>query len=1216
MTDSPSMTRPRYLLEIAGIALGYLLLARLGQLLSIEPENVTPIWPASGFAFAMVFLRGYRIWPALWIGNFLGNTWVFFDPSTVESTLRTILTGLSIGPGDVAQALIGVYLVRRFSDSTSLFKDVSTVFTFVGAQVIACLFSATLGVAALRLGGIIDWSDFGLTWLIWYSGDGLGVILFAPCILTASCMLSFLRTPKRALTCMFILVMTGVSTAIAFLTESPEYSLIYLPLPFILWSSIRANQFSVTMAVITMTAVALGFSYAGNGPFAFGTQSARSIVLLQFYSAITFVTGSVVCAAMNQANRATEALTMSEGRFKLAVRGSTDGLWDWDLLTDEVYYSPRFKELLGYQDHEFRNDFEAFSTHLHPEDLERVLASVQAHLLQREVYDVEYRLRTQSDEYRWFRARGQAVWNESGKAIRMAGSITDISEQKKANALLSAERFLFKTLCDHLPDAIYFKDDHGRYTRVSNSFARLLGFEHEADILGKTVSDFFPEDFAKEVHQAEEHLLETGEPILSQEEKITWPNQNVTWISTTKIPLRDEQNRVIGSIGISHDITDQKLAQERFRQVIEAAPNAMILVNPSGKIESVNAATERMFDYDRNAILGKPVEILVPETFHKGHIASRQQYFKNPVRREMGPGRELSGERSDGSHFPVEIGLCPVQQDGETFILSSIYDASKRKEAEQALLDAKEAAEKANLAKSDFLANMSHEIRTPMNAIIGMTELLLDTDPNQTQDEYLRIVLDSAESLLTIINQVLDYSKIEAHRLDLECIDFNLNEEVGDALKAMGHRAHEKNLELTWQVAPQVPRYLQGDPHRLRQILINLTGNAIKFTADGEVVVDVGLVAQEDDRATLEFKVHDTGIGIPKEKVASIFSAFEQADTSTTRQFGGTGLGLAISAQIVEAMNGKISVSSQPGRGSVFQFTLDFKLGVPPVESKDAPEFSLPGFNVIVVDDNETNRRIQTKVFEQWGLQVTAASNGMQALTLLEQLPPEQVESTVLVSDVHMPKMDGYQLAQCVRDQSKFAELPILLLTSGARPQDTARCENLCIHAQLTKPTKQSELFGALQAMTNRISVDTQESAEALSETSIRPLKILLAEDGKTNQILARKLLEKWGHQVQIAENGQLAIEAWQAHAFDLILMDIAMPVMDGLEATQRIRELESVSSVPRIPIVAVTAHALKGDRERCLEAGLDDYLPKPFRKSEVDAVLRHFFESDPQPIA
>ncbi len=1218
MRDSNSQPRLLFVLELAGIALVYFLLARVGQLLAVSPRNVTPIWPASGFAFAMVYLRGYRVWPALWLGNFLGNTWAFFDPDTLESTIRTLMTGIAIGPGDVIQAMLGVYLVRTFCDTSSWFQNVSAVFCFVGSQVIACFFSATLGVLALCLGDVIAWSDFGLNWLTWYSGDGLGVILFAPLILTAGTYWQLQKEPKLAAEGVIILASTAVSSVIAFGTSDNETSLIYLPLPFILWSSIRANQFAVSITVLAMTSIALIFSILRVGPFAFidPDQPAKSFILLQIYSSITFVTGSVICSAMHQVKRSVKALGISEERFKLAVRGSTDGLWDWDLRTDEVFYSPRFKELLGYNDREFANIFESFSSHLHADDLEHTLESVQDHLLKRKPYDVEYRLRTRTGKYRWFRARGQAVWNESGKAIRMAGSITDISEQKKATNLLSAERFLFKTLFDHLPDAIYFKDREGRFTRVTASFAKLLGVNDEQDVLGKTVDAFFPEEFAHGVISEEQDLIQSGIPILGKEEKITWPNQTESWISTTKIPLRDKQNRIVGTIGISHDITGHKLAQERFRQVIEAAPNAMILVNPAGNIESVNGATEKMFGYDRNELIGKPVEILVPLEYRESHVASRQQFFKKPMPREMGPGRELSGERKDGSHFPVEIGLCPVQQNGDTLVLSSIYDASKRKEAEHALLDAKEAAERANQAKSDFLANMSHEIRTPMNAIIGLTELLLDTNPSATQAENLKIVLDSADSLLTIINQVLDFSKIEAQRLELESIDFNLTEEVGDALRTLGHRAHEKRLELTWHVDPLVPTYLRGDPHRLRQILINLAGNAIKFTEQGEVVVDIAFVARKQDSVTLEFKVQDTGIGIPEKKIESIFSAFEQADTSTTRQFGGTGLGLAISAQLVEAMNGKISVSSQPGRGSEFKFTVAFRQGVPPDNSEPTQPFRLPSFNVIVVDDNETNRLIQTELFGRWGLQVTAASHGMQALSLLERLPPEKISSTILISDVHMPKMDGYQLVECIRDHSNFAELPILLLSSGARPQDTARCKQLGIRAQLTKPIKQSELFAALKGITDRLSFDPPVADKSSSGSRIRPLKILLVEDGRTNQILARKLLEKWGHQVQIADNGLLAVEAWQASKFDLILMDIAMPVMDGLQATRRIRELEDASSMPRIPIVAVTAHALKGDRERCLEAGLDDYIPKPFRKSEVESVLRKYFEPDPLSIA
>ncbi len=541
----------------------------------------------------------------------------------------------------------------------------------------------------------------------------------------------------------------------------------------------------------------------------------------------------------------TAELRVSEERYALAVRGSTDGLWDWDLQTDEVYYSPRFKELLGYADSEFPNLFTSFQSKLNPDDQAHVLAAIREHLMDRVPYDVEYRLLAKSGEYRWFRARGQAVWNESGKATRMAGSITDISERKAAESSLEHERFLFHTLFRHLPDAIYFKDAQGRFMRVTSSLARWLGVGGAEEVIGKTDSDFFPAEYAEQTRAEEERLMQSGQPLIGKEESPPWGRQEC-WVSTTKVPLRSEQGEIIGTFGISHDITAQKMAEERFRTMIEASPNAMLVICSEGRIQFVNASTERMFGYSREELINERVEILVPHRHRNNHVQYRQQYHKHHADREMGARRELTALRKDGSHFQVEIGLSPINLDGNTVVLSSVYDVTRQKEAERAMLAAKEAAESSNRAKSDFLANMSHEIRTPMNAIIGMTELVLDTEINATQRDYLTIVSQSADSLLTIINEILDFSKIEAGRLELESHDFHLHEEVGDTLKTLGQRAHAKQLELAWHIDENVPRHLRGDAARLRQVLVNLVGNAIKFTEVGEVIVEIHHESSDD----------------------------------------------------------------------------------------------------------------------------------------------------------------------------------------------------------------------------------------------------------------------------------------------------------------------------------------------------------------------------------
>ena len=811
------------------------------------------------------------------------------------------------------------------------------------------------------------------------------------------------------------------------------------------------------------------------------------------------------------------------------------------------------------------------------------------------------------------------VIGTNGEVRGILGVFTDITERRQAQDAVKESEEKFRHLFESSPDAIVVVDSKGNIVDANPAACRMHACTKDQLTALSILNLVLPERHELVAHGLRGVL--DGEPLLT--EGYTMRSDGTVMpaeISCSRIEYGDKTALLLHI----HDMTehtkavaDLREAEEKYRAIFENAVEGIYQTSMDGGFISANPALAKIYGYDSpdeliNNFTGVGKDVYVDPTTRSKLISHLE---------EKGFVSEFEAQvyRKDGSIVWTSESARLVRDEAgrPIYYEGFVEDISQRKVAAEKTLRAIEVAESVNRAKGEFLANMSHEIRTPINGIIGMTELALDTNLTDEQREYLERAKNSADSLLSLINQILDFSKIEAGKVIMDSIGFSLRDTVGNALATVAARAHMKGLEMASNILPQVPDALLGDAYRLRQILLNLVGNAIKFTDRGEVVVHVDTDLQSATSVGLHFVVTDTGIGIPAEKQQTIFEAFSQADGSMTRKYGGTGLGLAICSHLVEMMGGEIWVCSKPGVGSAFHFTSCFTLqegeGSRPVTKENA---ELQGVRVLVVDDNFTNRRILQAMLLEWNMQASVAVDGRSTLAMMRRAKSLGKPFAVVILDAIMPEVDGFTLVTQIRQDPDIANTPVIMLTTAGGAVHT-KSRELGIAASLMKPIRQANLLNALLRVLGFLpeerDADRRIQPEPLPKSE-RPLNILLAEDNAVNQLVVVRMLEKQGHKVVVACNGKEALAAHDSQQFDLIVMDGQMPELNGFEAAALIREKEK-STGKHIPILALTAHAIKGDRERCLSAGMDAYIAKPVRAKEFREMIESLVApADSQP--
>jgi PAS domain S-box-containing protein len=943
----------------------------------------------------------------------------------------------------------------------------------------------------------------------------------------------------------------------------------------------------------------------------------------------------------------------SDATFRQIADGMPETVWATDAAGNPTYFNQRWLDYTGLTLEESRES--GWQRTLHADDLPAV-AEIWSHARAvGEPFHAESRFRRAADgAYRHHLIWGMPVRDDAGQIVFWFGTHTDVDDYERLvtefktlnetlernvlerNAHFHETEAQFRRMVDGVKDYSIFRlDPQGLVASWTNSAESLKGYS-EAEILGRHFSCFYPRE-AIASGRPDEALRIAEQTGRFQEQGWRVRKSGLRfWAEVLITPIYDDDGILRGFSKITRDVSERKelndrlqMREHQFRMLLESAPDAFVIADARGTIVLVNAQAERLFGYGREELVGQAVEMLVTSHLWRNVEGN----VEGNLGASLPPGAvpllalpadatmELKGIHRDGSEFPIEVSRSAIPTPQGDWVIVVVRDITDRKRVEHELADARQRSEEANRAKSDFLTAMSHEIRTPMNAILGMSDLLSETHLDAEQRQYVQVFRRAGANLLTLINNLLDLSKIETGNLELEQTEFVLGEIVDQSVELVVRKAREKGVALALHVSPEIPTHYFGDPNRLRQVLINLLGNAIKFTEAGEISLTVQAAPAPSERSSpmetapsasdaLEFIVSDTGIGIPENKLGIIFDEFKQADSSTTRKYGGTGLGLAISRRIVERMGGRLSATSEVGKGSAFRFTLTLQRVPQGLEESTMQVPDFHGRRVALIDNNATNRLILRETLGNWGLQTSEFTSSEDALLHLRQASRDGGSYSLVILDRCMPGMDGFEAANGIRDLQP--DLPVIMLTSDSRPDDEMRRKQSVLSGYAVRPVSRAALLQLVcKALRDSLGDSGRIGLQPVASAGDTPRKVLVAEDSADNRLLIRQYLKGNRYELTFVEDGGAAVDKFRSNEFDIVLMDLQMPIMDGLSATRAIRAIESQRggwNVPEgIPIVALSANASAKDMAKSLDAGCNAHLSKPISKQRLLTALEKY---------